>query len=76
VETTSGCNIEQLEQLNAALMAKVWETRGEWNRNQVAADVTLVFNDTIEDIELTQKIMPPSQEERLEVEERMEEVEE
>lgn len=47
---TSGCTIEQLEQINRELMSKLWETRGEHNRMKVLAIVTRVFNETMDDI--------------------------
>ena len=41
---SSGCSVEQLEQVNAALMEAVWRTRGEWNRQIVVRAVTDAFN--------------------------------
>ncbi|KAK8090184.1 Tat-binding-like protein 7 [Apiospora hydei] len=58
---TSGCTIEQLEQLTREMMAEVWRTRGENNRMYVLSSVTRVFNDAINDIEQTQKVERPSQ---------------
>ncbi|KXJ97591.1 hypothetical protein Micbo1qcDRAFT_156518 [Microdochium bolleyi] len=58
---TSGCTIEQLEQISRELMAKIWKTRGEHNRMKVLTSVTKIFNDTIEDIEKIQKILQQSQ---------------
>ncbi|KAK7908663.1 Tat-binding-like protein 7 [Apiospora marii] len=59
---TSGCTIEQLEQLTREMMAEVWNTRGECNRMKVLHSVTRVFNDAIDDIEYTQQVQKPSQE--------------
>ncbi|KAI1126692.1 hypothetical protein F5Y10DRAFT_293478 [Nemania abortiva] len=59
---TSGCTIEQLEQINRELMSKLWETRGEHNRNKVLNIVSCVFNDTMIDIEEMQELRRLSQE--------------
>ncbi|KAG7102217.1 Aspartyl aminopeptidase like protein [Verticillium longisporum] len=59
---TSGCTIEQLEQINRELMDEVWKTRGDWNRMTVLGCVTRVFNDTIKDIEDIQGLLQQSQE--------------
>lgn len=58
---SSGCTIEQLEQINRELMDGLWRLRGEWNRAKVATELTLVFNDTIEDIQEMQRVLNPSQ---------------
>lgn len=58
---SSGCSVEQLEQINRELMEKIWEMRGEYNRNTVAVALGNVFNETIADIESAQMIEPPSQ---------------
>lgn len=58
---TSGCTIEQLEQINRELMEEVWRTRGEWNRMKVLYGLAAVFNDTITDIEDTQGLLQSSQ---------------
>lgn len=62
---SSGLSVEQLEQVNAALMDAIWKSRSEWNRNKVIEKVTAAFNDTIKDIETMQAILPPSQPEYL-----------
>ncbi|EME48545.1 hypothetical protein DOTSEDRAFT_76153 [Dothistroma septosporum NZE10] len=64
VERSSGLSLEQLEQVNAALMDIIWKNRGEWNRDKVWHEVQTCFNDTIKDIEELQEIMNPSQEDR------------
>ncbi|KAF2501832.1 AAA-domain-containing protein [Lophium mytilinum] len=61
VERSSGCSVEQLEQINAVLMDAIWKTRGEWNRNSVVHILTNAFNEVIQDIELMQKLQAPSQ---------------
>ena len=61
VEKSSGCSVEQIEQINAVLMDVVWRRREDWNRNLVAAAVKDAFNEVIHDIEEMQKIFPNSQ---------------
>ncbi|KAI1313634.1 hypothetical protein F5Y03DRAFT_389933 [Xylaria venustula] len=58
---TSGCTIEQLEQINRDLMSMLWETRGEHNRMKVLNSITRVFNETMHDISEIQKIFQSSQ---------------
>ncbi|KAI2630508.1 hypothetical protein GGS21DRAFT_545073 [Xylaria nigripes] len=58
---TSGCTIEQLEQINRDLMTKLWETRGEHNRTKVFNLITTVFNDTMKDMEEMQQLLQQSQ---------------
>lgn len=60
-EGSSGCSVEQLEQINRELMETIWEMRGEYNRNLVAVRLGTVFNETIGDIENAQSVEPPSQ---------------
>lgn len=60
-DSTSGCTIEQLEQINRDLMDEIWRSRHEWNRMKVLGHVTRVFNDTIGDIEGMQDMDPSSQ---------------
>jgi len=58
---TSGCTIEQLEQINRELMEEVWHTRNQWNRAFVLNSLEGVFNETIQDIEDLQGMDRPSQ---------------
>jgi len=58
---SSGCSVEQLEQINRELMEKLWEMRGELNRNSVAFELVKVFNETIVDIEEMQRVLQASQ---------------
>ncbi|KAH8815666.1 hypothetical protein F5884DRAFT_696194 [Xylogone sp. PMI_703] len=60
-EGSSGCSIEQLEQINRELMDKLWQLRGEYNRTKVAAEMMSVFNEVIVDIEGMQRILQASQ---------------
>ena len=54
VSRTSGCSVEQLEQIYSALMDKIWKTRGEWNRVRVVKDVGGVLEDVLADMRQTQ----------------------
>ncbi|KAF2438893.1 AAA-domain-containing protein [Karstenula rhodostoma CBS 690.94] len=63
VAQSSGCSLEQLEQINATLMETVWENRREWNRNKVVHHVGEAFNNIITDIQEMQKLQRQSQEE-------------
>lgn len=58
---TSGCTIEQLEQLTREMMSEIWRTKGEHNRMKVLGAVTRVFNDSIDDIETMQNVFQLSQ---------------
>ena len=62
VSRSSGLSLEQLEQVNAGLMDVIWSMRDNWNRNQVCHAVKATFNETVEDIETSQELMGPSQE--------------
>lgn len=63
VTSSSGCSLEQLEQINATLMETIWEDRREWNRNKAMHHVGEAFNRIIRDIEEMQKLQRQSQEE-------------
>jgi hypothetical protein len=60
-DRTSGCTIEQLEQINRELMDEIWRSRHEWNRMKVLSSLAKVFNDTISDIEDIQGFLQLSQ---------------
>lgn len=60
-QRTSGCSVEQLEQINTNLMDYVWRMRGEWNRTHVAAGIAQTFNAVLEDMQEMQEIGPISQ---------------
>ena len=66
VSASSGCSLEQLEQVNAALMDSIWAHRREYNRNKVISAVADAFNVIIEDIDAIQKILQQSQENEVE----------
>lgn len=61
VDGSSGCSVEQLEQVYRELMDTLWNLRGEWNRSLVTAKLVKVFNSTIHDIEDMQKVLQASQ---------------
>ncbi|EHK98043.1 putative Tat-binding like protein [Glarea lozoyensis 74030] len=61
VAGSSGCSVDQLEQINRELMEGLWEMRGEWNRNVVAAKLAEIFNETIKDIDYMQEVLKASQ---------------
>ncbi|OJJ31837.1 hypothetical protein ASPWEDRAFT_53635 [Aspergillus wentii DTO 134E9] len=60
-QRTSGCSVEQLEQISTNLMDYVWRMRSEWNRSKVAAGITETFNEVLEDMQAMQEIGPISQ---------------
>jgi hypothetical protein len=62
VAQTSGCSLEQLEQINAALMDAIWRHRTDYNRNVVLHKVQDAFNEIIQDIQVMQQILRFSQE--------------
>ncbi|KAF1913922.1 hypothetical protein BDU57DRAFT_327367 [Ampelomyces quisqualis] len=62
IQSTSGCSLEQLEQVNAALMDAIWKNRSDYNRNVVLHEVSLAFNVIIDDIMAMQQILKSSQE--------------
>lgn len=61
-EQTSGCTIEQLEQINRELMDHIWLSRHEWNRMQILNQLKKIFNDTMADIIAMQGLGASSQE--------------
>ena len=63
VSATSGCSLEQLEQVNASLMDAIWKHRADYNRNVVLQKVKEAFNVIIDDIQAMQQILKSSQEE-------------
>lgn len=60
---STGLSLEQIEQVNAALMDVIWRQRGDWNRNRVWVGVQRVFNEVVDDIERCQVVLDPSQRE-------------
>ena len=62
VTSTSGCSLEQLEQINASLMDAIWTHRHDYNRTKVLHRVSDAFNLVINDIATMQQILKASQE--------------
>lgn len=62
VAQTSGCSVEQLEQVYSALMKEIWKTRGEWDRGKVAFQLNRVFADVMADIHSCQGLAAGSME--------------
>ena len=62
VAQTSGCSVEQLEQVYSALMKEIWKTRGEWDRGKVAMQLNRVFADVMADIQSCQGLAAGSME--------------
>lgn len=52
--------MEQLEQVNAAMMDAVWRARTLWNRNEVADKVLEAFEDVHENIRELQRMLTTS----------------
>ncbi|KAJ2906865.1 hypothetical protein MKZ38_010363 [Zalerion maritima] len=48
---TTGCSVEQLEQIYREMMDEIWRQRDQWNRVKTLQDVTNVFNDVIKEME-------------------------
>ncbi|KAL2357085.1 ATPase family AAA domain-containing protein 2 [Cryomyces antarcticus] len=61
VRRSSGLSVEQLEQVNAALMDAVWKKKGEWNRMLVVDAIREAFNETLKDVKACEEIRGPSQ---------------
>ena len=59
-DRTSGFSVEQLEQVNSALMDVIWQTRGDWNRKEVAKLVGKSFNNVVVDMREAQQDFLPS----------------
>lgn len=61
VDKSTGLSVEQLEQVMAAMMEAIWQTKTDWNRNHAMNAVRMAFNETIKDIEEIQGVNKPSQ---------------
>ena len=62
ISETSGCSVEQLEQIYSAMMSEIWKTRDQWDRGRVARDVGNVFHDVLDDIRVCQGMATGSME--------------
>ncbi|KAH8701142.1 putative AAA family ATPase [Talaromyces proteolyticus] len=63
-QQTSGCSVEQLEQINTQLMDSIWKQRGEWDRTKVAGHVKDKFNEVLQDMQSNQLFSSMSQQTR------------
>lgn len=59
-DRTSGYSVEQLEQVNAAMMDAIWKSRILWNRNEVAEKAMDAFEEVEKDIRELQQVMATS----------------
>ena len=60
-EATSGMSVEQLEQVYREMMVRVWETKGDWNRDWVSNQLIECMDDCVRDIEGMQRVQSASQ---------------
>jgi hypothetical protein len=58
---TSGCSVEQLEQINTHLMDCLWKERGDWDRTRVAGLIKDKFNEILQDMQEIQSFASFSQ---------------
>lgn len=59
-KATSGYSVEQLEQVNAALMDHVWKSKSNFDRDEVARTAYEVFEDVHADIRAMQSLLAVS----------------
>ncbi|KAK5052586.1 hypothetical protein LTR84_002451 [Exophiala bonariae] len=59
-DKTTGLSVEQLEQVNSVLMDTLWQTRGEWDRGKVLAEVGKAFNNVMTDMQESGQDFGPS----------------
>lgn len=59
-ERTSGCSVEQLEQIYSAIMDKIWKTKGEWDRRKVVETCRTVVDDCLADMRECQSFLAGS----------------
>ena len=62
VSKTSGCSVEQLEQLHSAMMSEIWRTRDQWDRGRVARKIGAILDDVLDDIRMCQGVFTGSME--------------
>ncbi|KAL6715686.1 TAT-binding protein-like protein 7, AAA ATPase [Lecanora helva] len=53
---TTGCSVEQLEQIYSTLMNEIWKTRDQWDRGKVARKVDYLLREELRDIRSSQGI--------------------
>ncbi|KJR87155.1 AAA family ATPase [Sporothrix schenckii 1099-18] len=54
LDRTSGCTVDQLEQISREIMDYIWTSRHERNRSRVINNLSKVFNSTMADMEQVQ----------------------
>lgn len=64
LDRTSGCTVDQLEQISREIMDYIWTSRHERNRSRVINNLSKVFNSTISDMEKVQGLGPSSSQEQ------------
>ncbi|KAF3177981.1 hypothetical protein EYR41_006507 [Orbilia oligospora] len=57
VQTSHDYTIEQLEQVNAAIMDLVWQYRADWDRNKILREAKEVVKEVVEDIEEMDRLL-------------------
>lgn len=55
LDRTSGCTVDQLEQISREIMDYIWTSRHERNRARVINNLSKVFNSTMADMEQVQE---------------------
>lgn len=55
LDRTSGCTVDQLEQISREIMDYIWTSRHERNRSRVINNLSKVFNSTMADMEQVQE---------------------
>ena len=58
LDRTSGCTVDQLEQISREIMDYIWTSRHERNRSRVINNLSKVFNSTMADMEKVQGLGP------------------
>ena len=61
IQASSGCSVEQLEQLYSGMMSEVWKQRQEYDRQVVMEHVRARFEEELQDIQELQGMAPASQ---------------
>ncbi len=64
LDRTSGCTVDQLEQISREIMDYIWTSRHERNRTRVINNISSVFNKTMADMEQVQGISSSFSQER------------
>ncbi|EWC47874.1 hypothetical protein DRE_02756 [Drechslerella stenobrocha 248] len=57
VSVSAGFTIEQMEQVNAAVMDLVWQHRANWNRNEILREAADVVDEVLDDVAEMERLM-------------------